>query len=76
MGDLNAAIEAPELSPLAAWADGFVHPPGDPARISTDDGWRIDHVLARGAAVLGCRVLREAGELSDHYPVICDATFG
>ena len=76
MGDLNAAIEAPELSPLAAWADGFVHPPGDPARISTDDGWRIDHVLARGAAVPGCRVLREAGELSDHYPVICDATFG
>jgi endonuclease/exonuclease/phosphatase family metal-dependent hydrolase len=76
LGDLNAAIEAPELSPLADWADAFAEPPGDPARISTDDGWRIDHVLARGAALSGCRVLREAGELSDHHPVLCDVTFG
>jgi len=76
LGDLNAAIEAPELAPLSEWADGFVDPPGDAARVSTDDGWRIDHVLARGATLFGCRVLRESGELSDHYPVICDAAFG
>ncbi len=74
LGDLNAAIDAPELTPLAAWTDGFDVPPGDPRRISTDDGMRIDHVLTRGAAVSGCRVLREAGELSDHYPVIADVT--
>ena len=72
VGDLNAAIEAPDLGPLAAWTDGFAEPAGDPARISTDDGWRIDHVLARDASVSGCRVLRESGELSDHYPVIAE----
>lgn len=46
--------------------------PGDPARVSTDDGWRIDQMLARGASVSGCRVVREAGDLSDHYPVVAD----
>jgi endonuclease/exonuclease/phosphatase family metal-dependent hydrolase len=72
IGDLNAAIEAPELAPLSSWTDGFAEPAGDPARISTDDGWRIDHVLARGASVDGCRVLRESGDLSDHYPVLAE----
>jgi endonuclease/exonuclease/phosphatase family metal-dependent hydrolase len=72
VGDLNAPIEAPELAPLAPWTDGFPEPAGDPARISTDDGYRIDHVLARGASVRGCRVLRESADLSDHYPVACD----
>jgi endonuclease/exonuclease/phosphatase family metal-dependent hydrolase len=72
LGDLNAPIEAPELSPLSSWADGFAEPPGDPARASTDDGHRIDHVLTRGAAVHGCRVLRESGDLSDHYPVVAE----
>lgn len=76
LGDLNAAIEAPELAPLATWTDGFVEPPGDQARISTDDGWRIDQVLVRGASVHGCRVLRESGDLSDHYPVVCDVMLG
>ena len=76
LGDLNAPIEAPELAPLAAWTDAFAEPPGDPARISTDDGWRIDHVLARGAALSDCRVFRESGGLSDHYPVLCDVTLG
>ena len=76
VGDLNAPIEAPELAPLASWTDGFAEPPGDPARISTDDGWRIDHVLARGASLRGCRVLRESGDLSDHYPIICDVAVG
>jgi endonuclease/exonuclease/phosphatase family metal-dependent hydrolase len=72
LGDLNAAIEAPELAPLASWTDGFAEPAGDPARISTDDGWRIDQVLVRGASVSDCRVLRESGDLSDHYPVLAD----
>ena len=70
LGDLNAPIEAPELAPLASWTDGFSVPAGDSARISTDDGWRIDHVLVRGASVSGCRVVRESGDLSDHYPVV------
>ena len=72
MGDLNAPIEAPELAPLLSWTDGFGEPPGDPVRISTDDGARIDHVLSRGATVRGCRVLRESGDLSDHYPVVAE----
>jgi endonuclease/exonuclease/phosphatase family metal-dependent hydrolase len=72
LGDLNAAIEAPELARFAGWSDGFADAPGDPARISTDDGSRIDHVLARGASVHSCRVVREAGDLSDHYPVVAE----
>jgi endonuclease/exonuclease/phosphatase family metal-dependent hydrolase len=72
LGDLNAPIEAPELAPLAGWTDGFAAVPGDAARISTDDGARIDHVLAREASVSDCRVLREAGELSDHFPLVVE----
>ena len=72
LGDLNAAIEAPELAAFAGWTDGFESPAGDEARISTDDGLRIDQVLARGASVHGGRVLQESGELSDHYPVVAD----
>ena len=74
LGDLNAAIDAPELAPLAGWTDGFTVPRGDVRRISTDDGWPIDQVLARGASVDGCRVVREAADLSDHYPVVADVT--
>jgi endonuclease/exonuclease/phosphatase family metal-dependent hydrolase len=76
LGDLNAPIEAPELAPLSAWTDGFGQPPGDPARASTDDGMRIDHVLARGASVHDCRVARESGDLSDHYPVVATVSLG
>jgi endonuclease/exonuclease/phosphatase family metal-dependent hydrolase len=72
LGDLNAAIEAPELEPFAEWADGFAEPPGDAARVSTDDGWRIDQVLGRGVAPRDARVLREAGDLSDHYPIVAE----
>jgi endonuclease/exonuclease/phosphatase family metal-dependent hydrolase len=75
VGDLNAAIDAPELSPLGGWTDAFAEPAGDPARITTDDGWRIDHVLTRGASVTRpARVLRESGDLSDHYPVLAETT--
>ena len=76
LGDLNAAIEAPELEPFADWSDAFAEPSGDAARVSTDEGWRIDHVLGRGLDVGGARVLREAGDLSDHYPVAAEVTPG
>jgi endonuclease/exonuclease/phosphatase family metal-dependent hydrolase len=72
LGDLNAAIEAPELAPFAGWTDAFVEPPGDPARVTTDDGFRIDHVLVRGASASPARVLHESGDLSDHYPVVAE----
>ena len=72
LGDLNAAIDAPELAPLAGWTDGFAVGSHDAARSSTDDGQRIDQVLVRGASVDACRVLREAGRLSDHFPVVAE----
>jgi endonuclease/exonuclease/phosphatase family metal-dependent hydrolase len=72
LGDLNAAIEAAELAPFSAWTDAFVEPPGDRARVTTDDGYRIDQVLVRGASASPARVLREAGDLSDHYPVVAE----
>lgn len=74
LGDLNAAIDAPELAPMARWVDGFAVPPGDVGRVSTDDGWPIDQVLGRGVSVDGCRVVRESGDLSDHYPVVAEVT--
>ncbi len=76
LGDLNAPIDAAELGPFASWTDGFTEPAGDPARISTDDGWRIDHVLARDASVHGCRALRDSGDLSDHFPVVAALELG
>lgn len=79
-GDLNAPIEAAELAPLRpVFADAFEEvgiPPNDARRQTSDDGWRIDHVLVRGATVQSCRVAREAGNLSDHWPVVADLTTG
>ena len=75
VGDLNAPIEADELAPFGSWTDGFIEPHGDPARVTTDDGGRIDHALARGASASPARVLREAGELSDHYPILVAIAF-
>jgi endonuclease/exonuclease/phosphatase family metal-dependent hydrolase len=72
LGDLNAAIGAPELAPLAGWTDAFVQPAGADSRISTVDGWLIDHILVRGASVSPARVLRESGDLSDHFPVLAE----
>jgi endonuclease/exonuclease/phosphatase family metal-dependent hydrolase len=74
LGDLNAPIGAPELAPLAAWTDAFVEPAGDPARVTTDDGYRIDQVLVRAASASPAHVLRESGDLSDHYPVVAEIT--
>ena len=76
LGDLNAPIDLPELAPFAGWADGFSAPIGDAARITTYDGARIDHVLGRGASVRRCWVAREAGDLSDHYPVVAELELG
>ncbi|HEX7171236.1 MAG TPA: endonuclease/exonuclease/phosphatase family protein [Candidatus Limnocylindria bacterium] len=72
LGDLNAAIEAPELASFNSWTDAFREPPGDPARVTTDDGFRIDQVLVRGASASPARVLRQSADLSDHYPVIAE----
>lgn len=72
LGDLNAAIESPELRTLAAeFVDAFAAvgiPPLDPRRRSCGL-LPIDHVLVRGLAVEDCRVVTEAGEASDHLPV-------
>jgi endonuclease/exonuclease/phosphatase family metal-dependent hydrolase len=72
-GDLNAPIEAAELAAIrTAFVDTFTAtgtPPGDPRRASCD-GDRIDHILVRNLEPLSCRVATEAGDLSDHLPVI------
>jgi endonuclease/exonuclease/phosphatase family metal-dependent hydrolase len=73
LGDLNAPIEAPELGRLAtglidAFATVGVRP-GDPARRSCGP-LSIDHILVRGLAVVDCHVAREAGDASDHLPVV------
>jgi endonuclease/exonuclease/phosphatase family metal-dependent hydrolase len=74
-GDFNAPLDAPEL---AAIGEGLVDAfgavgigPRDPARI-TCNGSSIDHVLVRGLGVEACRVATEAGDASDHWPVVTD----
>jgi endonuclease/exonuclease/phosphatase family metal-dependent hydrolase len=79
LADLNAPVEAPELATFAGWTDGFAVagvPPGDERRVSTDDGFRLDHILGRGLEVSGCRVVRESADLSDHYPVVAEIRLG
>ena len=74
-GDFNAAIEDPELAALTGFEDAFEVvgvPRGDPRRASSGPA-RIDHVLSRGLRALDCRVVVEAGDASDHLPVV--ATF-
>ncbi len=74
-GDLNAAIESPALEPLrSTLADSFTvtdTPEGDPARRSCGP-WAIDHVLVHGLRPTSCRVHREAGDASDHWPVVAE----
>lgn len=77
LGDCNSSLELPEMAPFAGWTDAFAAagiPLGDDRRRSTDDGWPIDQVLLRDPAwrVRGCRVVTEAGDASDHYPVVAD----
>ena len=72
LGDLNAAIETPRAR-APDGLDGWVRcAPRRPGTHLDGSGTRIDHVLARGASVTDCRVLREAGGLSDHYPVLAE----
>lgn len=75
-GDFNAPLHATELAPLAT--GGVVDAleraglaSGDPARV-TSGGAAIDHVLVRGLAVEACRVERDTGDASDHWPVVAD----
>jgi Endonuclease/Exonuclease/phosphatase family len=74
-GDFNAAIDAPELASLGAEAiDAFAAVgvmPGDPRRASCGP-LPIDHVRVRGGRVISCRVATEAGDASDHWPVVAD----
>jgi endonuclease/exonuclease/phosphatase family metal-dependent hydrolase len=76
-GDFNAPIEAPALRALATgFDDAFAAvgiDPDDPRRASSGPN-RIDHLLTRGLRVHDCRVVSEAGDASDHLPVL--ATFG
>lgn len=75
-GDFNAPVDAAELEALGG--DGFVDafaaigiPPGDERRLSCGP-WPIDHVRVRGLAVVSCRVATEAGDASDHWPVVVE----
>ena len=75
-GDFNAAIEDPALRSLAGGFDDAFRAvgiePGDPRRASCGP-FRIDHLLSRGLRAIDCRVVTEAGDASDHLPVV--ATF-
>lgn len=75
-GDFNAAVEAPELRSLAsAFDDAFSAvgiEAGDPRRASCGP-LAIDHLFSRGLRAVDCRVVTEAGDASDHLPVV--ATF-
>ena len=74
-GDFNAPLGAAELAPFShGLVDAFAATgaaPDDPLRASCGP-WPIDHVLVRGLAVESCRVVREAGDASDHWPVVAD----
>ena len=73
LGDLNAAIDAPELRSITAiLTDAFAAVgigPGD-ARRRSSGLQPIDHIFVRGSTVDDCRVVSEAGDASDHLPVV------
>jgi endonuclease/exonuclease/phosphatase family metal-dependent hydrolase len=75
LGDLNAPIHASELAPLRGpLVDAFMAvgvPPVDARRLSCGDV-AIDHVFVRGLTAVSCRVATEAGDASDHWPVVAD----
>lgn len=71
-GDFNAGLDADELASLGGFVDAFAAvgvPIGDPARASCGP-LALDHILVRGLSVETCRLISEAGELSDHLPVL------
>jgi endonuclease/exonuclease/phosphatase family metal-dependent hydrolase len=73
LGDLNAPIHAGELAPLReSLIDAFLAvgvAPVDERRLSCGDN-AIDHVLVRDLTPVSCRVAAEAGDASDHWPVV------
>jgi endonuclease/exonuclease/phosphatase family metal-dependent hydrolase len=74
-GDFNAPIDDAELTPLATAFDDALAAaglaPGDPRR-RTCGPHAIDHILTRGLATIASRVVDEAGDASDHWPVVAD----
>ncbi len=71
-GDFNAAIDADELAPLRHWDDAFEAVgirAGDPRRHSSGRH-PIDQLFSRGLETSSCRVVTEAGDASDHWPVL------
>jgi len=72
-GDFNAAIDADELTPLGRdWDDAF-----EAAGVPADDERRrscgrdaIDQLFTRGLETTDCRVVTEAADASDHWPVL------
>jgi endonuclease/exonuclease/phosphatase family metal-dependent hydrolase len=73
--DLNAPLDAAELAPLTGTLDDAFGEigvgPNDPRRRSCGSS-AIDHILTRGLAAIDCRVALEAGDASDHWPVVAD----
>ena len=73
LGDFNAAIDSAELrSVRTALHDAFAAvgvEPGDARRHSCGP-LAIDHIFVRGLSVDACRVVAEAGDASDHLPVV------
>jgi endonuclease/exonuclease/phosphatase family metal-dependent hydrolase len=74
-GDFNAPLDAAELAPVAhSFDDAFAATglaPDDPRRRTCGSG-AIDHILTRGLTTIDCRVAVEAGDASDHWPVVAD----
>jgi endonuclease/exonuclease/phosphatase family metal-dependent hydrolase len=74
-GDFNAPLDAPELAPLTGSLDDAFGAVGiamdDPLRQSCGSS-SIDHILTRGLRTIACRVVDEAGDASDHLPVVAD----
>ena len=74
-GDFNAEAGAPEIAPLGSTltdAFGAVGIGVGDQRRRTFGSQAIDHVLVRGLDVVACSVATEAGDLSDHWPVVAD----
>ncbi len=74
-GDFNAAAESREMAGLQrGFSDAFerVGTPARDRRRESCGRLRIDHVFVRGLDVRACRVATEAGDLSDHWPVVVD----
>jgi endonuclease/exonuclease/phosphatase family metal-dependent hydrolase len=74
-GDFNAPLDAPELMPLARGFEDTLAAAGlasgDPRR-RTCGPWAIDHILTQGLTTIASRVVDEAGDASDHWPVVAD----